>query len=88
MDYLKKSILKSIEAQDEADAAYWKYRGKDWAKWKYDGYSGKKNKVKFVKTLASKKNRKFSFELSGRRQALLEENLYDTGVSPNEKDRL
>ncbi|MBT3586697.1 MAG: hypothetical protein HN509_17435, partial [Halobacteriovoraceae bacterium] len=75
--------VKKDRTQDEADAGYWKNRGAGWSKFKYDGYTGKKNKIKFIKTLASKKNRKFSFELSGRRQQLLEENLFDTGVSPN-----
>ncbi|MBK23225.1 MAG: hypothetical protein CME70_04390 [Halobacteriovorax sp.] len=81
----KEEYPKVDRSKDEADADYWKNRGRDWAKFKYDGYSGKKNKLKFVKTIASPKNLKFSKELSGRRQALLEENLYDTGVSPNEK---
>ncbi len=71
------------EAQAKED--YWKHRGKDWSKFEYDGYSGRKNKFKFLGAVGSKKNRDYSFELSGRRQQLFEENLYDTGVSPNEK---
>lgn len=72
-------------SDSEADKAYWERRGRDWAKFKYDGYTGKKNKLKFVKSVVlSPKNIKFSSELSGRRQKLLEENLFDTGVSPNE----
>ncbi len=72
-------------SEEEANADYWNHRGKDWAKFSYDGYTGKKNKIKFLGAVAPKENRDFSFELSGRRQQLFEENLFDTGVSPNEK---
>ncbi|MCO4793614.1 MAG: hypothetical protein KC493_07875 [Bacteriovoracaceae bacterium] len=77
--------LSSIKerSSEEADKAYWKRRGKDWVKFEYDGYTGKKNKLKFLKTIASVKNIKMSSELSGRRQQLFEENLFDTGVSAN-----
>jgi len=84
----KKDNLRELSSEDsrskeEASEDYWKHRGKDWSKFEYDGYSGKKNKFKFVGAVASKANRDFSFELSGRRQQLLDENLFDTGVSPN-----
>jgi len=70
---------------EEAKSDYWEYRGKDWSKFGYDGYTGKKNKLKFLGAVGSKANRDYSFELSGRRQELLDENLFDTGVSPNNK---
>ncbi len=76
---------KSDRSEEEAEESYWKNRGKGWSKFGYDGYSGKKNKLKFVGAVASKKNRDFSFEASARRQQLLDENLFDTGVSPQAK---
>ncbi len=78
------SSEKDPRTKEQADQDYWEHRGKDWSKFGYDGYTGKKNKLKFVGAVGSKSNLKYSLELSGRRQELLEENLFDTGVSPNE----
>ncbi len=74
-----------VRTEEEAAKAYWEKRGTEWSKFKHDGYTGKKNKAKFIGVVASKKNREFAFELSERRQQLLEENLFDAGVSPNGK---
>ena len=76
----KRNISSSGE---KADKDYWSKRGKDWSKFGYDGYDGKKDRRKFRKAIASKKNLAFSLEVSGRRTELLEKNLFDTGVSPN-----
>jgi hypothetical protein len=67
----------------EAEQAYWNKRGRDWAKFSYDGYSGKRNKLKFLRATSSPKNIAFSLELSKRRQELFDVNLFDTGVSEN-----
>ena len=84
-----KDVVRKVSSDDrseeQATKDYWEKRGKGWSKFSYDGYSGKKNKFKFIGAVGSKENRDFSFELSGRRQQLFEENLYDAGVSPNEK---
>ncbi len=82
---LNRAPTSSDRSESEADKAYWEKRGKDWSKFEYDGYTGKKNKLKFIGAVASKKNRDFSFELAGRREQLFEENLFDTGVTPNGK---
>ena len=72
-------------SKEEKAKNYWENRGGKWSKFDYDGYSGKVNKVKFIKAIGNKKNRKLSLEISKRRQGLLEENLFDTGVTPNHK---
>ncbi len=81
----ERSLSSSSDSRSESQAEqdYWEKRGKGWSKFEYDGYTGKKNKLKFIGAVASKKNRDFSFEASDRRQKLLDENLFDTGVSPN-----
>lgn len=79
----RRDVSSDNRSEEEANKDYWANRGKGWAKFSYDGYTGKKNKFKFIGAVTPKENRKFSFELSGRRQQLLDENLFDTGVSPN-----
>lgn len=82
---IKRNVSSDDRTEEQAAKDYWSKRGKDWSKFGYDGYTGKKNKVKFVGAVGSASNVKYALELSGRRDQLLEENLFDTGVSPNGK---
>ena len=82
---IKRNVSSDDRSEEQAAKDYWSKRGKDWSKFGYDGYTGKKNKLKFVGAVGSVKNVKYALELSGRRDQLLEENLFDTGISPNGK---